>query len=378
LLKGLREKHDVTLLSFAFETAPSGKVNDYARAHEDVQIVERSPFERNLVSRALRFLSPVPIVNMPVPEMTKAVRGVLAQARFDVVIASTTVMATYALQAPARTVRVIEEHNSLTRWMEEYSRGETAALRRLRRWVSWQKTRYYESRLFRRFDLCVMVSELDRATCLHGLPGYHGPVEVVPNGVDTQHNRAGMSEPVANTLVYNGALTYSSNYDAMRYFLSAIYPIVRQRVPDVTLTITGSTSGVDLSGLALDESVVLNGFVDDVRIPVSEASICVVPLRRGGGTRLKILEAMALGTPVVTTTKGAEGLDVTPEQDILIADEPAEFASQVVRLLGDASQRRQLAASARHLVERSYDWSQISQRFACLVEEVASRQVQKA
>jgi glycosyltransferase involved in cell wall biosynthesis len=198
-------------------------------------------------------------------------------------------------------------------------------------------------------------------------------LEVVPNGVDCEHNRPGLVETRPFSLVYNGALTYSANYDAMSYFLAVIYPLIKQQVPEVSLTITGSLTGVELSGLALDKSVHLSGYVDDIRIPVAEAAVCVVPLRQGGGTRLKILEAMALGTPVVATSKGAEGLDVTPSHDILIADEPAGFAAQVVHLLRSGILREQQSANARHLVEQRYDWNQIGRRFVSLVEDVTSK-----
>jgi glycosyltransferase involved in cell wall biosynthesis len=106
---------------------------------------------------------------------------------------------------------------------------------------------------------------------------------------------------------------------------------------------------------------------------VAASWAAVVPILSGGGTRIKILEAMALGTPVVATSKGAEGLDVTPNQDILIADEPAEFASQVVRLLRDPDLRQRLAANARCLVKRRYDWTSIGQRFVGLIEEAVSK-----
>ena len=132
----------------------------------------------------------------------------------------------------------------------------------------------------------------------------------------------------------------------MRYFLAEIYPGIRQQVGNASLTITGNTSGVRLTDLQLDDSVHLSGYVDDIRPVIAGAAVCVVPLRQGSGTRLKILEAMALGTPVVSTSKGAEGLDVTPGHDILIADEPAEFANQVIRLLRDAALRERLAVNA--------------------------------
>jgi glycosyltransferase involved in cell wall biosynthesis len=125
-----------------------------------------------------------------------------------------------------------------------------------------------------------------------------------------------------------------------------------------------------LSGLHLDESVEVTGYVEDVQSLVASAWACVVPIREGGGTRLKILEAMALGIPVVSTSKGAEGLDVTPEQDILIADEPPEFAAQVVRLLRKPGLRERLAGNARRLVEEHYDWRTSGHKFVRLVESV--------
>jgi len=375
LLKALGTRHQVTLISFAFETADPEGADDLHRFCADVQAIRRNPFDRSHVANTLRFLSPAPIVTNPLPEMTQAVHSALAQTNFDVVVASVEVMATYALLAPQATVKVLEEHNSLTRWMWERYREQNSTVQRLRCWLSWQKTRYYEARLFRRFDLCVMVSEQDRKTSRHTLPGYHGRVEVVPNGVDCQHNRPGLARPTPKALVFNGALTYSANCDAMRYFLAEIYPLIRQQEPDVSLTITGSTSGVNLSGLQLDESVHLSGYVDDVRPLVGGAWACVVPICQGSGTRLKILEAMALGTPVVATSKGAEGLDVTPNQDILIADEPVEFAAQVVCLLRKLALRQKLVTNARRLVEQRYDWTQIGQRFVDLVEDVASRRV---
>jgi glycosyltransferase involved in cell wall biosynthesis len=378
LLRALAARHKVTLLSFAFETANPDNGKELFSFCESVQTVQRNPFERSFLANALRFLSPVPVAMVPVPEMTQAMRRTLAQVPFDVVIASNEVTACYGLSADAATVKVLEEHNSLSRWMWERYQGQQASLQRLRCWISWQKARHYEARLFRRFDLCTMVSEQDRQISLRLLPTYRASVEVVPNGVDCQHNRPGLAPPLPNTLIFSGALTYSANYGAMQYFLAEIYPQIQAQVADVSLTITGSTTGVDLSGLRLDGSVALSGYVDDIRALVSGASACVVPIRQGGGTRLKILEAMALGTPIVATSKGAEGLDVTPGDNILIADDPAEFAGQVVRLLRSTSLHDQLAANARRLVEQQYDWEQIGQRFVSLVEDVASRHAPRA
>jgi glycosyltransferase involved in cell wall biosynthesis len=205
------------------------------------------------------------------------------------------------------------------------------------------------------------------------LPGYRGPVEVVPNGVDCGRNRPGAAPRRPGALVFNGALTYGANYDAMRWFLAQVYPRVREQVPHASLTITGSLQGVDLSGLALNPSVRFSGYVEDVRPLVAGAELCVVPIRQGGGTRLKILEAMALGTPVVATPKGAEGLEVADGEHLAVADDPAAFAARTVALLCDPALRERLATAARCRVEERYDWRPIGARFVELVERTVER-----
>ena len=373
LLRALGKQHRVSLVSFAFDSSSLSGAETLRSFCADVQVVQRNPFQRSRWAQASRFISPVPIVTRALPEMAQVVQRMLAATEFDAVIASTEVAATYALQAPPTTAKILEEHNSLSRWMAERYRAQQGALRRWRSWSSWRKTTRYEAQLFKKFDLCCMVSEQDRQASLQMLPGYQGPMEVIPNGVDCDHNRPGRAAVTPHSLIFNGALTYSANYDAMRYFLTEIYPLIQGTVPDITLTITGSTVGVNLSELPIDANVRLSGYVDDIRPLVSGSAICVVPIRDGSGTRLKILEAMALGTPIVATTKAAEGIEARHGEQLLIADEAATFADCVVSLLQDSALRQRLATNARQLVEARYDWSLIGGRFVTLIEGTVQR-----
>jgi glycosyltransferase involved in cell wall biosynthesis len=372
LLRTLAKDHAVTLVSFTFDTARPEQPGDLRSLCSDMQVVPVNPFAVNRAGTLRTFLSVRPVASRPIPTMSWLVADVLRSGAFDVVIASTEMMADYALQAPPGPVRILEEHNAMTRWMRERYAEQTNPLQRLRCWASWQKMRRNEARLFNRFDLVTMVSEQDRTTCLADLPGYSGPVAVVPNGVDCQHNQPGVAQPQPNAMIYNGALTYSANFDAMRYFLADIWPQVKAAEPGASLRITGRTEGVRLQEMPLRDGVSLTGYLPDIRPAVAGAWACVVPLRMGGGTRLKILEAMALGTPVVATSKGAEGLAVTPEQDILIADTAPRFAEQTLRLLRDPGLRQRLSENGRRLVEREYSWSSIGERFNALVESVAA------
>jgi glycosyltransferase involved in cell wall biosynthesis len=271
----------------------------------------------------------------------------------------------------------LDVDTSLSYQLRERYEAQKSLLRRWRAWVSWYKAYRYERACFRAFDVCAVVSPLEVATT-QAMMGREGRVAVIPNGVDCAHHRPGLVAVRPHTLVYNGALTYSANYDAMQYFLAGVYPLIKTEVPNVGLSITGSTRGVDLDGLQLDESVHLTGYVDDVRQPVAQSAACVAPIRQGGGTRLKILEAMALGTPVVATSKGAEGLDMIDGEHLLIADAPDAFAEAVVNVLRDTELRRRLATHARALVEARYDWGPIGQQFVELVEEVTVKRGRKS
>ena len=378
LLRSLAERHEVTLLSFAFATArpdAPGELGDWC---SEIQVVPVDPFQINQAGALRTFLSPRPMASRPVPAMRQLVSDALRSRPYAAVIASTGMMIDYVLQAPPGTVKVLEEHNAMTRWAwERYQEGVGAA-QRARRWLSWRKGHWYEARTYPQFDLITMVSAADRQTTVDTAGRRSPRVEVIPNGVDCAHNRPGLAQSRPNRLVFNGSLTYSANYDAMQWFLAQVWPRIRAQLPDAALAITGATAGVDLAGLALDEQVQLTGFVEDVRFPVAEAAVAIAPIRQGGGTRLKILEAMALGTPVVATRKGAEGLEVTDGEHLLLADDPQQFAQRTIRLLSDDDLRRRLAANARRLVEQQYDWRQIGQRFATLVEENVSRTTRDA
>jgi len=372
LMKAMSQRHQVTLLTLDAQGWAPAQVDAVASLCEHMAVVPQDPFRRGRWRTATRFFSLSPVVTTPISEMTRLVQRLHVEQPFEVVMAASTVMAPYTLALPG-VLRVLEEHNSNTRWMYDRYHMQTAILQRMRCWASWRKSALYESHLFPRFDFITMVSAQDADVSRRLLRDGYPPVEVLPNGVDCGHNCFGLAQPMLHSLIFNGALTYSANYDAMKYFLVEIYPLIRRQAPDVSLTITGSTSGVDLSGLQLDENVHLSGYVGDVRALVAGASACVVPIREGGGTRLKILEAMALGTPVVATAKGAEGLDVTNGEHLLLADTPMAFADHVLQLLRDSALRQQLVTNARRLVEQHYDWTQIGQRFVNLVEDIASR-----
>ena len=371
LLRALSCSHEVTSLAFS---STAGTVTAAAAALQPLQsgarvvAVAEDPFRYVHLPQLAKFLSPIPLACWPSRKMRSAVASAARQKRYDAVVAIQAPAGQYALQIKA-VVRILDLDVSLGYQPSSERHVGGAPSVRARRWASWLKASRYQQRLLRSFDLGT-VALRDEAEFLQAQFGPAGcRFAHLDNGVDCASNRPGLAEPSPNALVYNGALTYSANYDAMRWFLAEVYPIVKANNPGASLTITGSTQGVDLDGLAIDDSVRLTGYLEDVRLPVAQAGVCVVPIRHGGGTRLKILEAMALGTPVVSTSKGAVGLDVIDGEHLLVADDPAAFATRTTALLRDAPLRARLAENARRLVEARYDWGPIGKRFVGLVEE---------
>jgi sugar transferase (PEP-CTERM/EpsH1 system associated) len=204
---------------------------------------------------------------------------------------------------------------------------------------------------------CVSADDVDRLKALCPLPRY----TIVPNGVDLEYFRPFPNLSAPYRLVFTGSMDWRPNQDAMRFFLTQIYPRIKRAEPRASLAIVGRQPPRELERLAAAyPDVLVTGTVPDVRPYLAGAAVYVVPLRVGGGTRLKILEALAMAKPVVSTTVGCEGLALTPERDLLVADEPEAFAAAVLRLFEDPALAGRLAQAGRGVVQRTYGWDTIA------------------
>ncbi len=304
----------------------------------------------------------------------RQLHGLIEQGAFDAVLVETLFMSNYLWhKLPSNGApTILLQHNAETLIQQQQIEVMRSIPQKLRKWLYYKSFVGFERRACQLYDVVVLVSELERYYAIELFPQVASDkFAVIPNGVEASFCAfAGVAvEP--DSLIYPGALTYDANLDAMAFFLTEIWPLVRQKRPGVRLRITGKTAGVNLDRLPLDEQVILTGYLDDVRPAVAGSWACIAPLRWGGGTRLKVLEAMALGTPVVATSKGAEGLDVTPGQDILMADEPVAFADALLHLLDTPSLRAKLAANGRRLVQERYSW----ERCAADLEQLLARVV---
>ena len=371
ILKQLSRRHDVDLVTFYEDSdrVDEDSLGALKQVCREVTPVPYRPYRPSSAKAVVGLLSPQPryLVDTHTEAMEAAIEEEFARHRYDLLIASQLAMAPYAMAIPG--IPAILEELELSVFADAAGTGSMA--KRARSRLTWSKLVAYLRRTLPRFAACTVVSESEERRLMQAVPGY-GDVKVVPNAVDLSRYDGDFGAPQPNTLVFCGALTYRANLDALRFFLRDVHPLIVSEVPEVILRVTGSTEGVDLSSLPSYPGVQYTGYVDDVRPVVARSWVSVVPLRIGGGTRLKILESMALGTPVVSTSKGAEGLEVSDGEDIQIADKPEKFAALVVSVLQSADLHRKLAENGRRVVESRYDWEAVGRKLLELIEGITS------
>lgn len=231
-----------------------------------------------------------------------------------------------------------------------------AAGNRIRHQLTWLKLAGFARRLFDRFDGITVATERER-TYLVEIGGDRGRITVVPNAAPPVQ-RIEPPRGASSRLVYPGSPTYWANLAAVAWMADAILPAIRARRADVTVSVTGSLTGLDRARLPSADGLTYAGVVDDIDRHIAESGACVVPLREGGGSRLKVLHALAVGTPVVSTTKGVEGLPLESGRDVLVADTVTDFADAVCRVLEDEALRTRLRIRGLELAAERFTWAQ--------------------
>jgi glycosyltransferase involved in cell wall biosynthesis len=366
LLRGLAQHHSVTLLSFADQPGVDPEVPQVQSLCDEVHILPSRPYNPHSWRARLGFLSPTPrsVVDTFSTDMAQRIEQLVSTRDYDLVIASQLGMAGYArcFQGVAALLEEVEVGVPYEQFAQAGS-----VWQRARYGLTWVKHRAYLARLLSYFKCCTVVSDRERELLSSAVNGSQ-TIDVIPNCINLPDYLGVQETSRRGNLIFTGSFRYFANHDAMTWFLGEIYPRIQAQVPGVRVTITGDHAGLPLPPA---DNVTLTGFVDDVRPLVASASVSLVPIRVGGGTRLKILEAMALGTPVVATSKGAEGLDVEHGEHLLMADSPEAFAEAVIRLLIEPGLSSRLADQAYRLVQARYDWEAVTPRFLDLVERAA-------
>ena len=360
LMRHLARRHEITYLSFA-----DGLADGMSEVAHRIETVPRQePGKGTLrfyLDAAAHLFDPLPyaVAKYRSRAFRRRLNQLLAEQPFDLIVCDflfPAVNLPRRLPCPA----VIFTHNVESEIWRRHAETRMGVARQLYRSQHARMLRF-EGRIVSRFDGVLAVSDADRSTFARLYPGaIAGDVHIVATGVDTEFFSPSPSPPTGRGLVFTGSMDWLPNEDAVTYFCREILPRIRADEPETTLTIVGRAPTPAVRRLAADAGITVTGRVDDVRPAMRDAAVYVVPLRIGGGTRLKIFEAMAMGKAVVSTTVGAEGLPVENGEHLLIADEPHLFARSVVRLFRDVERRRALEATARALVVERYDWAAVS------------------
>jgi glycosyltransferase involved in cell wall biosynthesis len=398
LIQGLAERsqhaghkqHQVSLLSFREPERPGGCTDpSLDTAHPLLGLCQRvetvpAPPPRRTMRRAIdTFTHPLPdmALRLASPAFARRLADWLEREPFDVVHVEGIEMTPYLdlLLKPRPNQRpplvIFDDHNCEYMLQKRYAQIDARIPRRwagaLYSLLQWQKLRRYEASVCRRAHRVLAVSQTDAQALRQLVPGLD--VTLIPNGIDTaQYQPAPSAQKL--TLVFTGKMDFRPNVDAVRWFTEAIWPLVLAEVPEAHFYIVGQRPHPQLEQLRADPSITLTGWVEEVRPYIIQAAVYVAPLRMGSGTRLKLLEAMALGKAIVSTRLGAEGLtgldedEAADRQELVAIDDndPLAFAEAVVALLRDPARCAALGVTARAFVEAHYDWRVIIPRLEVL------------
>ena len=375
IVSELARRHQVTVVTtHGAGDDPEGLKRQLSHCHEVVSFPYAvpklgSPAFPAAVARSWMSKYPVDLWKWREPQVRAKVRSLIDSGAIDLCI-SDFLFAAANVPTGGSVPVVLFEHNVEYMIWQRLCALETRPWRRALFEIEWRKLRAREADACRDADLTIAVSDDDRRRLEALAPGIRAAS--IPTGVDTNYFRPDGRPACATRLVFSGSMDWHPNEDAVIYFAEAILPRIRAEIPDAALTVVGRNPTARLREAAALARIDVTGTVDDVRPSIGEAAVYVVPLRAGGGTRLKIFEALAMAKPVVSTTVGAEGLGLEDGRHFVAADDPEKFADAVIGLLRNPERQRTLGQAGRDLVETYYSWPTIAREFEERCEEVVA------
>ena len=362
--------HHVTLL------AP---VEKEKRVPELEKFCRWEPVEENTSTTVTGIVASLPRKNPYViskyytDKILNRVEQILTEEEFDLAQIETLYPAQYGLEIKGKTniPVILRQHNIESDLARDFYLKEPNPLVKPYRYIRYKKIRRYEAEEIQAFDRSVMITREDEKRLNRINP--EASTSVVPAGVDTSYFTPEASEPEANSLVFVGTMYWPPNVEGVLWFKNKILPLVKERLPGVKLYIVGRNPTRKIKSLA-DSKVVVTGYVDDVRSYIARGEVFIVPLKSGSGMRIKILNAMAMGKPVISTSKGCEGIKVTDGRDIIIADEPEKFAEGIIKLMQNEKTRIGIAKSGLNLIRNNYRWEKVTKELISEYRKVIATQ----
>jgi sugar transferase (PEP-CTERM/EpsH1 system associated) len=374
IIANLAARHEIDLLTFADIEPPT----DSPLTTLCCRIATVSAHKRSIVRRAIdTLLSPWPDMGLRLwsIEFRQKLNEWLSDTHYEVIQIEGIELARYALSLPRyigggmrRGLVLFDNHNAEYLLQQRIAEAEIAT----RGWnlgaiyssIQTRKLRHFERQMCQRADRVIAVSAAD-AAAIQQLDSAL-KVQVIPNGVDTEYYRRENVTPIdlpPHSLVFTGTMDFRPNVDAVLWFASEVLPLVKQSISDAHFVIVGQRPHGRLDVLRDETSITITGDVEDTRPYIAAASVYVIPVRMGSGTRLKVLEALAMVAPIVSTTLGAEGFSIEHNRELLLADDPAAFARSIVELIQQPARGRSLGQAGRALAIDKYEWRKIVPMF---------------
>jgi len=374
-LRHLRDTFDITLVSNVDPKRDMPHLDQMASLCGEFHPVPRSTVRKYSTAFYLKVLAysfsryPVIVLSDYSRATVAKLRELLAARRYDLLVCDF-LQPTLNLRALDTPRTLLFQHNVESMIWERHYRTSKNPVLRLFWYLQWQKLRRYERDACPRFDGIVAVSEQDKEVLERDFGARN--VHAIPTGVDTEFFRPAPEPPEDNNLVFLGAMDWLPNEDAILFFTDEVLPRLRNLVPSVRVTVVGrNPSARLLERTRLHPEIRVLGRVEDVRPHVARGALFIIPLRIGGGTRIKAYEAMAMGKAVVSTRVGIEGLPVRDGETVVLADDPEEFAAAAARLLKDRAERDRIGGNARAYVESNVSWHRAADAFAEACVKVA-------
>ncbi len=370
---------DITLVTYPLDeiTATQDAVHALSKFSKVEMVSKPLPPRWNVLTRTI-FHGAYPIERRMMPEMFDLLRKIVARDKFDVVHVDHSHMGKYGLWLKREfgLPVVLREHNFEALIYERFARTEPNPLKRLLAGIHGRRLKQEEIQFLKNFDAVAAITNEDAVLMRRVAP--EAKIRVIPAGVDTSYFQPSTQPEDSNQILWVGSLGWDPNYDAVRYFLTSIFPIILESSPDAKFDVVGNESGrVSKFSERFGARVRLLGQVPDVRDYLARSAVLVVPLRIGGGMRLKLLDFFAAGKAVVTTSIGSEGNLAKDSVEVLIHDEPRAFAAATSELLRNADMRHKLGGSARKLVMQEYSWEKIGEDFIALYQSALSKSTER-
>ena len=370
LLKQIAQKNEVTLLALETQPTDAEGVAQLQQLDIQVHLVPNAPtlppLSFGTLANAFFKQQPITVARYDLPAYRQQLRELIATDTFDLVHYE--MFHTAQFRTETDLPGVLSQQNVDSAIWRRLC-GETVnPFYKFAYWTQQLAFQRYERVLSPEFDAVACTSDIDAAVfqqhCAEDV------IEIIPNGVDVAHYQPDFSAEAPAHLIYIGSMDWYPNEDAVSFFADEVLPQIHAEVPEVKFSIVGGNPSARVQKLAEKEGIVVTGRVPEIKPYFAEATVFVVPLRIGSGTRLKILEALAMGKAIVSTSVGAEGLDLKDGEEIFIADEPMVFAEAVTRLLKDPPLRRRIGENGRARVEQDYDWQSIGEKLHRLYTKI--------